>query len=98
VAQPLRERPRGRLLDDPELERLGIRFPDGRYGELVYLLEPGTLVERGSFNGARWRPAGMHGYDPADPHSDAVFLATDSPRAPVAALPDVYTHMRALVG
>jgi hypothetical protein len=94
----LQELPGGRLVDDPELERLGILFPDRRYGELVFLLEPGAIVERGSFNGPGWRPAGMHGYDPADPHSDALLLASTPPRSPVATLPDIHAHMRALVG
>ena len=36
--------PCGRVLDDAELDRLGILFPDRRYGELIALLDPGWLL------------------------------------------------------
>jgi hypothetical protein len=82
--------PCGRVLDDAELERLGILFPDRRYGEVIALLDPGWLLASSGFNGSRWRPAGMHGYHPDDADSDGVFLASATPLAPVRSLADVH--------
>jgi hypothetical protein len=82
--------PCGRVLDDAELERLGILFSDRRYGEVITLLDPGWLLASSGFNGSRWRPAGMHGYHPDDADSDGVFLANAPPVAPVRSLADVH--------
>jgi predicted AlkP superfamily pyrophosphatase or phosphodiesterase len=82
--------PCGRIVDDAELQGLGILFPDRRYGELIALLDPGWLLASSGFNGSRWRPAGMHGYHPDDPDSDGVFLASEPPAVPVRSLADVH--------
>lgn len=83
----------GRLLTDDELKVLGIFFPDRRYGELIFLLEPGWLIGGSGFNGHGWTPAGMHGYHPDDPHSDAVFLSSYEPPATLRSITDVYPLM-----
>jgi hypothetical protein len=97
ITELLASMPCGRILDDSELERLGILFPDRRYGEVVALLEPGWLLSTSGFNGKRWRPAGMHGYHPDDPDSDGVFLASAPPSRPVKGLADVHDHLMAAV-
>ena len=79
----------GHVLDDFELKELGILFDDRRYGELIYLMDPGWLLTRSDFHGS-WMPIGMHGYHPDDPYSDAVFLSNFEPRRPVLAISDVY--------
>lgn len=84
----------GRILGDEELEQLGILFPDRRYGELIFLLDPGTLLTHSDFNGAGWMPTGMHGYHPDDPYSDAVFLSSHQPPVPVHSIRDIYDCMR----
>jgi hypothetical protein len=89
----LSEVPCGRMLTDDELEELGIFFPDRRYGELVFLLEPGWLIGGSDFSGHAWTPAGMHGYHPDDPYSDAVFLSTRQPPAALRVITDVYPLM-----
>src|SRR6266852_8353321 len=89
--------PCGKILPDEELHQLGILFPDRRYGEVIYLLHPGWLVSRSDFNGPGWIPAGMHGYHPDDPYSDAVFLSSHEPPVPVRALADVFYCMQAAV-
>jgi Type I phosphodiesterase / nucleotide pyrophosphatase len=80
----------GCIVSDEELARLGILFPDRRYGELVFLLEPGWLFSRSGFNGHGWKPAGMHGYHPDDRHSDAIYLASHRPPADLHSIADVY--------
>jgi predicted AlkP superfamily pyrophosphatase or phosphodiesterase len=83
----------GRVLSDDELRQLGILFPDRRYGELIFLLDPGWLLSHSDFNGPGWKPAGMHGYHPDDPYSDAIFLSNRRPTAEVRTITDVYRCM-----
>lgn len=86
--------PCGRWLTDEELTSGGIFFSDRRFGERIFLLHPGWLLSRSDFNGAGWMPAGMHGYHPDDPYSDAVFLTSHPPLFEVQTIADVYPHMR----
>jgi predicted AlkP superfamily pyrophosphatase or phosphodiesterase len=97
ITECLRGVPCGRLLPEEELRQLGVFFPDTRYGEAILLMEPGTLIATSGFNGAGWTPAGMHGYHPDDPHSDAVFLANYKPATPPLTVTDVYQYMRGAV-
>ena len=85
----------GHMLTDAELEKLGVLFPDGRYGELVFLLDPGCLFERSDFNGQGWSPAAMHGYHPDDPDSDGIFLTNQPPAGAVQRIQDVFGCMQA---
>jgi predicted AlkP superfamily pyrophosphatase or phosphodiesterase len=93
IEKHLRSVGHGRILADDELETLGIRFPDQRYGETIFLLDPGWLVTDSGFNGRGWTPAGMHGYHPDDPWSDGVFLASVPPVSEVRSLGDVYPEL-----
>ena len=83
----------GRILDPSELQRLGVFFPDSRYGELVFLLHPGWLLSRSDFNGHGWSPVGMHGYHPDDPDSDAIFLSNNEPSVTVRTISDIFQCM-----
>ena len=80
----------GQIVDDSELDRLGILFPDRRYGEVVFLLDPGWLLATSDFNGNGWHPVGMHGYHPSDSHSDAIFLSNQHPRQQMSTIADIY--------
>jgi len=86
----------GRVLPDEELERMGVFFPDRRYGQVVMLLHAGWLLSRSNFNGPRWHPVGMHGYHPDDPYSDAIFLSNHEPKMPLDTISDVYRCMEAV--
>lgn len=94
VVNGLKNLPCGGIVPDDELNQLGILFPDRRYGEVIFLLNPGWLLGRSDFNGRRWMPVGMHGYHPNDLYSDAIFLSNRQPRVPVRTIADVYTCMR----
>src|SRR5204862_7564159 len=83
----------GRVLTDKEQAELGIRFGDRRYGDLVFLLEPGWLVSSSNSNAPRWHPTGMHGYHPDDPSSDAIFLSNQAPLRPIRTTADAYACM-----
>jgi hypothetical protein len=87
LCQHLEGRSDGRLLSDADLRNLGCDFPNQRYGEVFFLLNPGTLLCP-SFMGAR-PIAGMHGYDPAHCDSVASFLST----VPMSRTPDGLADM-----
>jgi hypothetical protein len=93
ITQALAGVPQGRALTDSAMRELGLGFAGRRYGDLVFLLEPGCIVSSGDFNGASWMPAGMHGYHPDDPDSDAIFLSNRKPARPLRSLADVYSCM-----
>jgi hypothetical protein len=57
----------GRVLPPEELRRLGTYFPDGSYGELIFVLNEGEILVP-SYMG-RERVLGMHGYHPDAAHS-----------------------------
>jgi Type I phosphodiesterase / nucleotide pyrophosphatase len=80
----------GHIVADAELTNLGVFFPDRRYGELVFLLDPGWLFTNSDFNGGGWQPTGMHGYHPSDSHSDAIFLSNWRPAHTVHAIVDIF--------
>jgi hypothetical protein len=84
--------PEGQILSDAELTDLGTLFPDRYFGELIYLMEEGTLIVP-SHMGERPIRA-MHGYHPDDPHSYAS-LCTNRADVPVGinAIPDMYKLM-----
>src|SRR5579864_7910707 len=94
ITQRLRELGCGRILAESELRELGVFFPDHRYGEIVFLLDPGWLISHSDFNGKGWNPVGMHGYHPDDAYSDGVFLSSERPPVPVRTVADVYQCLR----
>jgi hypothetical protein len=69
----LREVRGGRILTDAECQELGILFADRRYGELIFLADPGTLFVP-TFMG-RQPLAAMHGYHPDDEDSSTILLS-----------------------
>ncbi len=88
----------GRILTDMDLEQLGIRFGDRRYGDLVFLMNPGWLITSSDFNATGWLPAGMHGYHPDDPYSDAIFLSSREPSRPMCTIADAHAALRDAAG
>jgi len=63
----------GHLLPDDELRRYGVYFDDHRYGEAVFALDGGWVIEP-SYMG-RVAPQGMHGYLPEEPGMTASLLS-----------------------
>lgn len=88
----------GRFMSDEELRTLGVFFEDRRYGELIFVLNPGWLLTKSDFNGKGWMPKGMHGYDPQDSWSYGIYLSSHRPPVPVRTVADVYSCMRATAG
>jgi predicted AlkP superfamily pyrophosphatase or phosphodiesterase len=69
----LQSHPKGRLLPEDELRRLGVWFDDGQYGDLIFLMHPGIQIAP-SFMGRKAIP-GMHGFHPDEPDSRAMICA-----------------------
>lgn len=88
----------GRVLGDAELQRLGVYFPDRRYGETIFLLNSGCMFFRSDFHSGNWLPTGMHGYHPSDPYSDAVFLSNRPQAARLNTIRDIYEYMERAAG
>lgn len=79
----------GRWLTDEDLEREGALFADRRYGDDLFLLDPGALLVP-SFMGHE-PVAAMHGYDPSHPDMAGVLASNRS-------LPADVTHLSHLRG
>ncbi len=62
----------GRWLGEEEREGLGLNFTDNRYGDEVFLMRPGSIIEP-SYMGDK-APDGMHGFHPDDEYADASFF------------------------
>ena len=73
----LAAQPFGRILSDDECARLGVLFPDRRYGETIFLMHSGEILAP-SFMGQTAAQA-MHGYHPEDADSDTILLANYAP-------------------
>ncbi len=77
----------GSVLSDAELKSMGAYFPDHKYGELIFLMKPGILINP-SFMG-RKPVFGMHGYHPSDPDSCAMIIKNGPIPAHVNKITDV---------
>lgn len=75
----------GRILPDEELASYGVLFPDRRFGDLVFLVEPGVIIAP-SYMGKN-APRGMHGFHPSHELCDAMLISN-------VAMPDPPTHIR----
>jgi hypothetical protein len=92
ITLALQKVPQGRILSEQELKRLRAWFPDGYFGELIFLVKEGVLIVPSHMGE---RPIkGMHGYHPDDPQSYAM-LCTNQPDLPdeISSIPDVYKLM-----
>jgi hypothetical protein len=92
ITECLEEVREGEILSDAELTDLGTLFPDRYFGQLIFLVDEGTLIVP-SHMGERPIRA-MHGYHPDAPHSYAS-LMTNQPNVPegITAIPDMFKLM-----
>jgi len=81
VSALLNRCPAGRTLDDAELKELRVFFPNREYGQLIFLMNPGTLIQPSFFG--KYAPAGMHGYHPDDPHSSGAYISNVRDYTPI---------------
>lgn len=87
----LRNCPAGTLMTDEMLKELRVFYPDGRYGQVIFLMEAGTLIYPNLFGSHK--PSGMHGFHPDDRHSYGSYLASVPDHNPQTII-DLYQVMR----
>jgi hypothetical protein len=82
----------GRVLEGGELAELGLSFPDDRYGQLIFVMEPGLLICPSDMGRVPFR--GMHGFHPSeDPHAAAAYLANDPAGRPIRHITEVLPEL-----
>jgi hypothetical protein len=82
----------GTILSDDDLRREGVYFDDRRFGELIFLANPGMLIVPSHMGAAA--PRGMHGFTPDHDDSYAI-LMSNSPISPEPArIADTFAAMR----
>ena len=91
IEDRLRKVVEGRVVDNSELKQLRAYFPDQRFGELIFLMDEGTLIVP-SHMGERPIRA-MHGYHPHDPQSYAALFTNQETPENVTAIPHIYNLM-----
>ncbi len=87
----LKQEPRGRILSEEQLRDWGCDFSGNKYGELIFLVDPGVLINP-SFMGET-RLNGMHGYSPEDADSTAMFAGSHEPAVRPESLTDLHAMM-----
>jgi Type I phosphodiesterase / nucleotide pyrophosphatase len=65
----------GQWLSEDALRELKAWFEDRRYGEEIYLMPEGTVIEPSHMG--KTAPKGMHGFHPSTLHSKAAFLSSE---------------------
>ncbi|MCK4546897.1 MAG: alkaline phosphatase family protein [Candidatus Eisenbacteria sp.] len=92
ICSMLRAQDGGELLDDETLKSLGVFYPDRRYGDAVFLTQPGVLIVP-SFMGPS-APKAMHGFHPDCPGSDAHLVSNAEVGMPADSILDLYSIMK----
>ncbi|MCA9602930.1 MAG: alkaline phosphatase family protein [Myxococcales bacterium] len=82
----------GRWVTDDEHRAYGTLWDDGRFGDAVYALEPGVLLNPCHMGNVPLK--GMHGYRPDAPDSDSAFLASFEPAEEPKVITDYFDLMR----
>lgn len=75
LSEVLDRSPGGRLLGTEELRALGVYFPAGEYGDIVFLCDPGRIILPSYMGSAPVK--GMHGYHPDTACMDSVMLSSE---------------------
>ena len=77
----------GSVLSGDETRRLGVEFPDGRFGDLVFLAEPGVVILPSHMGSES--VAAMHGYHPDVEEMSSLMLSNVAFPATSMSLTDV---------
>jgi hypothetical protein len=93
VVEVLRSLRCGRVLAEEELRGLGVYFPDHQFGKIVFLMNPGWIINPSHMGTTA--PRGMHGFHPdEDPWADAMLLSTRPVPEHVRHIADLFDLMR----
>jgi hypothetical protein len=81
----------GHLLDGDEAERLGVFFFDARFGDLVFLVDPGTIILPSYMSSEP--VAAMHGYHPGTPCMYSALFTNEEAMASPTTLTDIADYL-----
>ena len=81
----------GKILSKDEMHRYGCDFPNKRYGDLFFLMNPGILLNPSYMGESHME--GMHGYSPDHKDSIAMFASNIKPDPMPKRLDDLYDLM-----
>jgi hypothetical protein len=85
----------GAILSDDELRTEGVYFDDHRFGELVFLMDPGVLLVP-SHMGTN-APRGMHGFTPEHPASYAAIMSSSELVPAPEHIRDTFAAMKSML-
>ena len=85
----------GAILSDDDLRSEGVFFEDRRFGELVFLMDPGVLVVPSHMGASA--PAGMHGFTPEHPDSYAVIMSSSKLDPEPTHIRDTFAAMKSML-
>lgn len=83
--------PHSHILDDEELKRYNINFPDNMYGETILLMDPGFQIAPSDM-GLKALP-GMHGFAPEHEDSFAALLSSEEVSIDLKCVDDYFRLM-----
>jgi hypothetical protein len=96
IRQALANTSQGRFVSDDELKKMGTYYPDGRFGELIFVLEEGLLIIP-SYMGEKIIP-GMHGYLPDNKYSYSMCLTNQKYEKKLSCITDIHQLMKDSLG
>lgn len=82
---------KGKILDQATLKDWGCDFSNNKYGQLFFLMNPGVIICPSHMGETVL--AGMHGYDPRDKDSTAMFVSNQEIKSPPVRLDDIFKLM-----
>lgn len=82
---------KGHFLSEAEMLDWGVFFEDGKYGDDIFLMEPGYQLNPSDMGGKAL--PGMHGYSPNDKDSDAVWMSNYGPSEPPEEVRGIFNCM-----
>ena len=92
ITAALKAVPQGRILPDSELKSLRAYFPDGYFGQLIFLADEGVLIVPSHMGERPIR--GMHGYHPTAKQSYAMLCSNQAEiPADITSIPDIFRLM-----
>ncbi|MBW2045128.1 MAG: glycosyltransferase [Deltaproteobacteria bacterium] len=91
IIELLSKKDYGRILSEDDKRRLGIDFSDSMYGEVIFLMKPGSVINP-SFMGNK-KVEGMHGFSPDNDWMNASFLSNYDPGIELRDIRDLFRVM-----
>ncbi|MEK6715268.1 MAG: glycosyltransferase [Candidatus Omnitrophota bacterium] len=96
ITDELKNKNYGRILSADEIKTLGLDFEDNMYGELIFLMNTGSVINP-SFMGNKI-PQGMHGFDISDKTMNACLISNREIKEEIKDVRDFFQLMLQVTG